>query len=191
LHFEQYLLKIIRIKTMTIPTTISKRLFVVLTFMLASINHASANVSSANDAFQLIAASCPDKPYENPELISLKSEIIKASTLAEAKSLALAPTDDALNALRNAKNMIPFSSDLVSAEARLNNARSKIILASSQEQVADEFDGMLLAGLDNDRAAHVSIGSGGCDYSSGELIAIVVGLILGIIPGIILLVVLC
>jgi hypothetical protein len=40
-------------------------------------------------------------------------------------------------------------------------------------------------------AAHVNIGSGGCDYSTGELIAIVVGLILGIIPGIILLVVLC
>ena len=48
-----------------------------------------------------------------------------------------------------------------------------------------------LAGLDNDRAAHVNIGSGGCDYSTGELIAIVIGLILGIIPGIILLVVLC
>jgi hypothetical protein len=31
----------------------------------------------------------------------------------------------------------------------------------------------------------------GCDYSTGEIIAIVIGFILGIIPGIILLIVLC
>ena len=75
--------------------------------------------------------------------------------------------------------MMPFSDDLRTAENRLNDARSRIMLASSQEQVADEFDGMMLAGLDNDRAAHVNIGSGGCDYSTGELIAIAIGLILG------------
>ena len=50
---------------------------------------------------------------------------------------------------------------------------------------------MMLAGLDNDRAAHVSVGKASCDYSTGETIAIVLGLILGIIPGLILLVVLC
>lgn len=79
---------------------------------------------------------------------------------------------------------MPFSDALKIAESKLNDARTQIMLASSQEQVADEFDGMMLAGLDNDRASHVNIGSGGCDYSTGEL---VVGLILGII----LLVVLC
>jgi hypothetical protein len=64
-------------------------------------------------------------------------------------------------------------------------------VASSPTQVADEFSGMMLAGLDDDSAARVSAGSVGCNYSTGELIAIVVGLILGIIPGLILLVVLC
>lgn len=45
----------------------------------------------------------------------------------------------------------------------------------------------IIIGLAN--TAHVNIVNG-CDYSAGELIAIVVSLILGIIPGIILLVVL-
>ncbi|MGR8951394.1 MAG: hypothetical protein ACU83V_03160, partial [Gammaproteobacteria bacterium] len=68
---------------------------------------------------------------------------------------------------------------------------SRILVASSQEQVADAFDGMMLAGLDDDRVAHASAGGASCSYSTGEIIAIVVGLILGIIPGLILLVVLC
>lgn len=86
---------------------------------------------------------------------------------------------------------MPFSDDLRAAENRLNNARSRILLASSQEQVADEFSGMMLASLDDDNAAQVGIGKVSCNYSTGEVIAIVVGLILGIIPGLILLIVLC
>jgi hypothetical protein len=31
-------------------------------------------------------------------------------------------------------------------------------VASSQEQVADELSGLMLAGLDNDLAAHISVG---------------------------------
>lgn len=152
---------------------------------------ACANLQASTSAMALIKSTCPAGPEQFRELSQLKKEIASASDLTEARKMALAPTDDAINALKNARNMIPFSEDLKTAESRLNDARSRIMLASSQEQVADEFDGMMLAGLDNDRAAHVNIGSGGCDYSTGELIAIVIGLILGIIPGLILLVVLC
>ncbi|MFZ2312682.1 MAG: hypothetical protein WAV82_08700 [Methylobacter sp.] len=105
--------------------------------------------------------------------------------------MALAPTDGAIDAIQNALSIMPFSDDLRTAETRLSDARSRILVASSQEQVADEFSGMMVAGLDNDRAAQVSVGKVGCDYSTGEIIGIVVGLILGIIPGLILLVVLC
>ena len=69
--------------------------------------------------------------------------------------------------------------------------QARSLAAMTQEQVADEFSGMMLAGLDNDRAVHVSVGNSGCDYSTGETIAIVIGLILGIIPGLILMVLLC
>jgi hypothetical protein len=118
-------------------------------------------------------------------------EITVAKSINDARKMALAPTDDAIGALKNARNIMPFSDDLRLAETRLSDARSRILVASSQAEVADEFSGMMLAGLDNDSAARVSAGGGSCNYSTGEVIAIVVGLILGIIPGLILLVVLC
>ncbi|MEQ1546349.1 hypothetical protein [Methyloglobulus sp.] len=159
-------------------------------FIIGNLGTVSANLMPS-ETLALIKSTCPSDPSQRKELIQLRNQITAATTLNEARKLALSPTDDAINALKNAENIMPFSDDLKTAETRLSDARSRIMLASSQEQVADEFDGMMLAGLDNDRAAHVNIGSGGCDYSTGELIAIVVGLILGIIPGIILLVVLC
>ncbi|MEQ1560924.1 MAG: hypothetical protein ABL933_18565 [Methyloglobulus sp.] len=154
-------------------------------------NLALANAWPSAGSLELIKSTCKAGPSQYQELSQLKDQIRTATSVKQARELALAPTDNALGALKNARIMMPFSDDLQMAETRLDDARSRILLASSQEQVADEFDGMMLAGLDNDRAAHVNIGSGSCNYSTGELIAIVVGLILGIIPGLILLVVLC
>ncbi len=151
----------------------------------------SANILPSEETLGLINATCPAGPDQFPELTQLTKEIAAAETVNQAREMALAPTDGAIDTLKNARTIMPFSNDLRSAETRLNDARSRIIVASSQAQVADEFSGMMLAGLDNDRAAHISAGKIGCDYSSGEVIAIVVGLILGIIPGLILLVVLC
>jgi hypothetical protein len=152
---------------------------------------AIGNVSLASAALGLSKSTCIADPGQKQELAQFKQAIAAASDINQARKLALAPTDDAINALRNARHIMPFSADLRSAENRLGNARSRIMLASSQAQVVDEFDGMMLAGLDNDRAAHINIGSGGCDYSTGELIAVAIGLVLGVIPGIILLVLLC
>ena len=152
---------------------------------------ASANFLPSAGSFELITSSCQFSPDQHQELIQLKNAIAAAETVNQARILALAPTDGAIDALKNARTLMPFSDDLGIAENRLSEARSRILVASSQEQVADEFSGMMLAGLDDDRAAHVSIGNTGCNYSSGEVIAIVVGLILGIIPGLILLIVLC
>jgi hypothetical protein len=166
-------------------------LIMLMPIIIGMASAAHANLMPSKDTLALIKATCPSDPSQQKEFIQLRNQITAAETINKARTLALAPTNDALSALQNAQTIMPFSDDLKTAESRLNDARTRILLASSQEQVADEFDGMMLAGLDNDRAAHVNIGSGGCDYSSGELIAIVVGLILGIIPGIILLVVLC
>ena len=159
--------------------------------LVAQSGTASATVWPSINALSLINASCPSESSQYQELSQLKTEIAAASSVNQARALALAPTDQAITALKDARTLLPFSDGLRSAESRLNSARARIMLASSQEQVADEFDGMMLAGLDNDHAAHVKVGSGGCDYSSGELIAIAIGLLLGIIPGLILLVVLC
>ncbi|MDD2725530.1 MAG: hypothetical protein PHH59_16105 [Methylovulum sp.] len=163
----------------------------VLAGIVAQSETVSANVLPSAGTLALIKSTCPSGPNQYQEFTRLKTEIAAADTIDQARALALAPTDSAIGALKNARTMMPFSNDLRSAETRLNDVRSHILVASSQEQVADQFDGMMLAGLDNDHAAHVKVGSGACDYSSGELIAIVIGLVLGIIPGLILMVVLC
>jgi hypothetical protein len=126
-----------------------------------------------------------------PELARLREDISKTDNLNEARRLALAPTNEAIEALKNARSILPFSEELRLTETRLSDARSRIEEARTPNQVASEFSGILLAGLDDDEVAQVGVGDTGCNYSTGEVIAIVIGLILGIIPGLILLVVLC
>ena len=161
-----------------------------LIFIVAVSKTASANISSSTAPFGLIKATCQSGPDQHQELTQLKNEITAAKTINQAREIALAPTEEAIDALQNARTVMPFSDDLRTAETRLGEAHSRILIASSKEQIADEFSGMMLAGLD-DHAAHVNVGKVGCDYSTGEIIAIVLGLILGIIPGLILLVLLC
>lgn len=160
-------------------------------FIVSLSQTATANAWPSASAMELIKSSCRSGPEQYQELRQLKGEITAADTVTQARAMALAPTDGALGALKNARSIMPFSDDLRLAETRLSDARSRIVVASSQEQVSDEFDGMMLAGLDNDSVARVSTGGGSCSYSTGETIAIVIGLILGIIPGLVLLVVLC
>lgn len=151
----------------------------------------SAKVGSPEAFLSTMNSSCPVGVEQYREIDRLTHQIAEAKTVAKAKSMALAPSESALYAIKKARIIMPFSDDLKVAETRLEHARGRILLAASQQQAADEFSGMMLAGLDNDHAAHLSVGKVGCDYSTGEVIAIVVGLILGIIPGLILLIVLC
>ncbi|MGZ4955910.1 MAG: hypothetical protein ACXV8Q_12430 [Methylobacter sp.] len=160
-------------------------------FIVSMLQTANANIWPSAGSMEWINSSCPAGSGQYQELNQLKKEITAATTLNHAREMALAPTDEAIQALKNARNIMLFSDDLRLAETRLKDARSHILLASSQAQIADEFSGMMLAGLDNDSAAQVNAGNVGCNYSTGEIIAIVVGFILGIIPGLILLVVLC
>jgi hypothetical protein len=152
---------------------------------------AAAAFSPSVEPGDLIASACTTGPASYPALSVLKDRIAGADTLNQARTLALAPADRALDALRNTRALMPFSNDLRDAEGRLREFRSRILTASTPAQVADEFSGMMLAGLDDDSVADVNVGKVGCNYSTGEVIAIVIGLILGIIPGLILLVVLC
>jgi hypothetical protein len=150
-----------------------------------------SNPASANTlAFDLLKSSCPTGSAQSLELDKLKIKIAAAETVDQARDLALAPTDSAIEALNTAGAMLPFSDEFDIAKSRLNQSRMRILTAASQTQVADEFSGIMLAGLD-DNAANVGVGKEECHYTTGEVIAIVIGLILGIIPGLILLVLLC
>ena len=154
-------------------------------------NTATANAWPTAESLDLVKGACSTGSAQHPELVRLRDDIAQAGSVNEARALALAPTADAIDALSNARSIMPFNEDLRLAETRLADARSRIESADTPDQVADEFSGMMLAGLDNDRAASLKVGKVGCSYSTGETIAIVIGLILGIIPGLILLVLLC
>ncbi|MBN2702486.1 MAG: hypothetical protein JXR29_13655 [Methylothermaceae bacterium] len=121
----------------------------------------------------------------------LLDAIGRAENLQKARNLALEPTDAALGALDTARTLMPANSELESARKRLMSMRDRIAAADSPDRVANEMEGLMLAGLDDDSAVKVDVGGHGCHYSTGETIAIIIGLILGIIPGLIMLVVLC
>lgn len=142
---------------------------------------------------QAASAALPTLPPEAPaEWARLHDSIAGAASLDQARAAALAPTDAALGAVASARALLPFSQDLREAQTRLETRRARLQAADSPAQVADELSGMTLAGLDADRSVQVGGGAGdSCHYSTSEMIAIVLGLILGIIPGLILLALLC
>lgn len=173
----------------------NKFLFMLMMLAIASIGSvtllssaAAGPLSTVESLDMIMARASASAPY--PELARFSNDISAADNLDEARRLALKPTDEAIDALRNARTLMPFNEDLRLAETRLNDIRSRMEDANTPNQVANEFSGLMLAGLDDDEVAQVG-GSDGCNYSTGEVIAIVIGLILGIIPGLILLVVLC
>jgi len=139
----------------------------------------------------LASDACHADLLQHPDVSQIREQIAQAETVDEARALALAPTDAAISALDKATAIMPFSANLQLAHERLSQARARIENAGTPDRVADEFNGMMLAGLDDDSPASVRIGKIGCSYSTGKIIAVIVGLILGIIPGIILLIVLC
>jgi hypothetical protein len=168
-----------------------KKISVLIVLALALLSFLTPSSKAFASAVELMKSAGSYVPEQPPEITQLHKQIAAAENVDQARQMALVPTDGALDAIQNVRRLMPFSDDLRNAEIRLNDARSRMLAASSREQVADEFSGMMIAGLDDDRAANVSVGKVGCNYSTGEIIAIVIGLILGIIPGLILLVVLC
>jgi hypothetical protein len=158
---------------------------------------ASATHSSGLDA-TLDACGCRENRTE--ALQTLRDEIAAAADLEDAKGKALAHVDAAHKTLRTARRIMPWSDELRDAAQRVSDARARIDAASEPREVADEFSSLVRIasvgmhdgpgfGVDNDVGGEVE--AGGCDYSGGEIVAIVFGFIFGIIPGIILLFVLC
>lgn len=124
-----------------------------------------------------------------PELAALQQRIAGAPSLDEARALALAPAAQAQGALARARFLAPRSAALADAQARLDAYAAAVAAARSGTEVAERFGALLGAGGAAAPSAH--FWKHDCDYTTGEIIAIVLGFILGIIPGIILLILLC
>lgn len=133
---------------------------------------------------------------------TLARSIAAAPTIEDARALALAPAQSATRALERADSLVPWREPgLERAHTRLARYQRAVTEAADPAAVAAEYEGLTRprgAGLDGVQvadlggpAADVHVGNVGCGYSTGEIIAIIIGFILAIIPGIILLIVLC
>jgi hypothetical protein len=150
-------------------------------------------------------------------LRSYRLKIANAPTVEEARALILSQTGLARKALSTASWLLPFSSSVREAREKIGNLENRVYAANTQSEVAGDFSEflavptdsedakvvdqnetpdsslMVLAAEDlNQPAVSVSAGhSGGCDYTTGEVIIIILGFLLFIIPGIIFLVIFC
>jgi hypothetical protein len=157
---------------------------------------------------QAIGGRCvPDAAKE--VLRSYRGRILAASTVDEARALVLSQTRLAHAALNTASWVLPFSDSVREAKEKIETLERRVYAANTQTEVADDFsdllapagrDGvvagatsrMVLAEVDlNQSAVRTGKGGGGCDYTTGEIVIIVLGFLLFIIPGIIFLIIFC
>ncbi len=117
-----------------------------LMFIVTLSKTASANNWPSASSLELIKSTCPSGPDQYQKITQLKNEIAAPRTLIRLGKWRFAPTDGAIDAIQNALSIMPFSDDLRTAETRLSDARSHILVASSQEQVAGEITGPRLSG---------------------------------------------
>ena len=129
-----------------------------------------------------------------------RQHIAEAATVEEARDLALTPARAARRALQLAGMVAPSSEKLSEARARLEGFEARVQESETPAAVADEFGRLLDLQMRDGNLVQIADlqvedadvdGPGGCHYSTGEIVAIVIGFILFIIPGIILLFVLC
>ncbi|MBD3317902.1 MAG: hypothetical protein GF344_19120 [Chitinivibrionales bacterium] len=172
-----------------------------LTIAAIAILAARPEAALHTEAFEsndVLSAACGCEP-DAKWLQSMLEDISAAESVEQARKKALAPTRAARTALARTRWLVPWSEDIRDAHSRLKECEKRIEDAADTDAVRREFNNMVqLASAGRVDAylnqADVQIDdddAGGCDYSTGEIIAIVIGFILGIIPGIILLFVLC
>jgi hypothetical protein len=125
-------------------------------------------------------------------LASLRDRIAGAATIEEARRLAVADTSRARQALARAGRVLPFRDSIRETRDRLEAFEARVGEANTQSEVADEFAGFLdLPRVQEGGGLFPVEGKGGCHYSKGEIIIVLIGLLFGILPGIIFLILLC
>jgi hypothetical protein len=164
---------------------------------------------------QAIAGQCV--PSAATDLLrSYRLKIASAPTVEEARELILSQTGLARKALAAASWILPFNSSVREARDKIGTLENRVYAANTQAEVARDFSEFLAVPADPEEAnlvdqdetdsspmvlaetdlnqSAVTIGSGdghGCNYTTGEIIIIVLGFLLFIIPGIIFLVIFC
>jgi len=147
-------------------------------------------------AVSLLFAGAPARASQQPpgcgcvptaELTAFRDRIAAAPNLATAQEMAVAPVEQARSVIAK---LGWVSSSLRDAEKRMADYESNVRTAKAPADVADQF-GSLVKLASSGAVVSDGVRTRHCNYSTGEVIAIVLGFIFGVIPGIILLILLC
>ncbi len=145
----------------------------------------------------LLLAGAPARASQQPpgcgcaptaELTALRDRIAAAPDLEAAQQMAVAPVERARTVVAKLGWM---SSSLRDAEKRMADYESSVRSAKAPADVADQFGSLVKLASSGAVMSDGGVHTSGCNYSTGEIIAIVLGFFLAIIPGIILLILLC
>lgn len=124
---------------------------------------------------------CGPTDADRARMTTFQARLAEAPSTEQAQALALRRIERSQRAVERANQLVPGDADLDQALRTLDAFEASVGAAGSPGEVAEAFGTWTQA----------QPLAGGCHYSTGEVIAIVLGFILGIIPGIILLILLC
>ncbi len=121
---------------------------------------------------------CPTEA-QHATLGGFRDRLAGAESPAAAKRLALQQTRLGHKAIDQARRAFPDEPGLAAADAKLDGFEAGVRAANTQGEVAAQVDTL---------SANVGMN---CDYTSVEVVIIVIGFILGILPGILFLFLFC
>jgi hypothetical protein len=126
-------------------------------------------------------ASLPTCPTDaqTQRLEAFRDRVAAAPTTEAAQELALEQTKLGRLAIHRAHRVLPGNADIAEVESRFDAFEAGVYEARSPAQVADRFDLLI-----DTRSAQ-------CDYTTTEIVVIVIGFLLGILPGILFLFLFC
>ena len=125
------------------------------------------------------------------ELMVVRDQIADAPSLEAARMLALDQTRLARKALGRARWVIPFHPAIGEARAKIGAFEVEVRSAESQAEVAGAFGTLVRLASAKDLTVVDADIKADCEYTTGEIVIIVIGFFLAIIPGIIFMAILC
>ena len=123
---------------------------------------------------------CPTDA-DRSQLLAFRDRIAAAKTPQDAKEMAYKQTRLGHAAIRRAAEALPGDDGIAEADARLATFDAGVAGASTQAEVAAQFDTLMQTQAQEHR----------CDYTPSEVAIIVIGFLLGILPGILFLFLFC
>jgi len=156
----------------------------------AAVPEVSTLKSSLPVALDVATGGCACAGHEK-DVLAFRDRLAAAPTPEAARALALSQTRLAHRALSRAKWMLPLSGTVRDANRKLEAYEARIGESRTQEEVAAQFGKLArMASAGDPKIIDAKVRSN-CDYTTTDIVIIILGFFFGIIPGIIFLFLLC